>query len=126
MRQKFIATLSLFLLVAVGCGWLSRPEWTDAEVGEAQQTLIAALNAWKSGQVDELAKQSPPIRFQDDDFMAGWHLVDFQLKTPASQIEPFQDVKVQVHLKDVRGTPIRKEVAYQVGLNPNTVQRSDN
>lgn len=126
MRRAAIVMPLLLLSTIIGCNWFSSSKWTDAEAREAQRILITALNAWKSGQVHELARQDPPIRFQDDDYLAGSHLDDFELKTPSSQIEPFQDVKVQMHLKDARGAPIRKEVAYQVGLNPHTVQRSDN
>lgn len=100
---------------------------TDQDSERARLVLITALDAWKSGSPQSLSTQDPPIRLQDDDLMAGWQLVSYELLKPTSLILPFDDVLVQLELRDQNGKSIRKAVSYQVGLAPLlTVQRSDN
>jgi len=35
------------------------------------RTLITTLDSWKNGKTAELARRIPPIRFVDDDLLAG-------------------------------------------------------
>lgn len=114
----------LLALVASGC---QTETVTDQDPERARLVLITALEAWKSGSPQSLGTQVPPIRLQDDDLMAGWQLVNYELMKPKSLILPFNDVLVQLELRDLDGKPLRKTVSYQVGLAPLlTVQRSDN
>jgi hypothetical protein len=126
MWPKTIAVLCFLLLVVIGCGWLKKPTMTEDQSDEARRALLTALDAWQTGQTASLATHTPPIRFQDDDFVAGWQLIDYQLVDRMQAIEKFRDVKVQLNLRDVRGKIVRKDVSYQIGIDPTTVQRSDN
>ncbi len=126
MWAKLITVVCIALIALVGCGWLVGTKLSEEEVEQSQRLLISVLDAWKTGQAHTLASQTPPIRFQDDDYMAGWRLADYQLVNPKQQIQSFRDVPVQVNLIDRQGKPLQKTVTYQVGLDPLTVQRSDN
>ncbi len=114
----------MLALIASGC---QSGAVTEQDPERARLVLITALEAWKSGSPQSLTAQTPPIRLQDDDLMAGWQLVSYDLMKPKSLILPFNDVPVQLELRDLDGKPVRKTVSYQVGLAPLlTVQRSDN
>jgi hypothetical protein len=126
MWAKMITVVCVVLIALVGCGWLTGSKLSEEKVEQSRHVLISVLDAWKTGQAHTLAAQTPPIRFQDDDYMAGWRLVDYQLVNPKQQIQSFRDVPVQVNLIDRQGKPLQKTVTYQVGLDPITVQRSDN
>lgn len=85
-----------------------------------------ALDAWKRGQARDLAHRSPPIRFSDEDFAAGWRLGDYELVEPDAPVAPFRDVPVILALRDARGRTARRETAYQVTTSPGlAVLRSD-
>lgn len=123
-KTAFASCVLILALVASGC---RSGAVTDEDPERARLVLIAALDAWKSGSPQSLNTQVPPIRLQDDDLMAGWQLVSYELMQPKSLILPFNDVQVQLELRDLNGKSIRKTVSYQVGLAPFlTVQRSDN
>jgi hypothetical protein len=126
MWAKVMTLICLLLVGLAGCGWFSKRAATEQEVEESRIALTTALEAWKSGRLATLASQKPPIRFQDDDCVSGWQLMDYQFANPAEKIQRFANVKVQVELKDSQGKSVRKTVTYQVGLDPITVQRSDN
>lgn len=84
-----------------------------------------ALDAWKQGQVRQLASAQPPIRFVDDDFADGWQLIDYRLD-PTAALAPFENIAVDLELRDARGKTTTKTAAYQVGLPPNAaVLRAD-
>ncbi len=126
MWAKLITVMCIALIALVGCGWLAGSKLSEEEVEQSQRVLISVLEAWKTGQAHTLSAQTPPIRFQDDDYMAGWQLVGYQLVNPNQVIQSFRDVPVQVNLIDRQGKPLQKTVTFQVGLDPITVQRSDN
>lgn len=126
MWAKVTTLICLLLVGLAGCGWFSKRAATEQEVEESRVAIITALDAWKSGRLASLASQKPPIRFQDDDCVSGWQLVDYQFANPTEKIQRFANVKVQVELRDSQGKSVRKLVTYQVGLDPITVQRSDN
>jgi hypothetical protein len=126
MWAKVLTLMCLLLVCLAGCGWFSKRAATEQEVEESRIALTTALDAWKTGRLATLASQTPPIRFQDDDCMSGCQLIDYQFANPTQKIERFANVKVQMDLRDIQGKSIRKTVTYQVGLDPITVQRSDN
>ena len=97
-----------------GCGW---PEATvsSEDSALAQETLVAALEAWKSGTVTTLAQRDPPIRFVDDDCRAGIQLAEFELEQPDTTIIPHKNVKVSLTLRDRKGQTIERIASYQVG-----------
>jgi hypothetical protein len=120
--------LNIFVCVAglIGCGRFALTDVVeDPEL--AKQTLVAALDAWKAGQVRSLGSQVPPIRFADDDQRAGSQLVEYDFSEPDQPIRPFHDVKIAITLRNARGMLTSKLVCYQVGVDPDlTVLRSDN
>lgn len=126
MCARLITALCITLIALVGCQWLTGSNLSDEAAEQSKRVLINVLDAWKTERVHTLAAQTPPIRFQDDDYMAGWRLVDYEFVNPKQKIQSFHDVPVQVNLIDRQGKPLQKTVTYQVGLDPITVQRSDN
>ncbi len=116
------------LLIAIA-GCTQTPELpTDLryDSGEARAALVTALEAWKKGEARALARRSPPIRLDDDDWKAGLKLADYEIEEPDREIELHQDVEVILSLRDARGNVIRREARYQVATKPGlAVLRSD-
>jgi hypothetical protein len=93
---------------------------------QAEAALVTALDAWKKGEAHSLAQRNPPIRFYDDDLVAGLSLSDYEIEEPDREIEMHKDVEVILSLRDARGTVIRREARYQVATRPSlAVLRSD-
>jgi hypothetical protein len=115
------------LAVMTGCSGPSAPTpevHHDSE--QASAALVAALDAWKKGDVKSLTKRNPPIRLVDDDLMAGWRLFDYEIEEPDTPIQLHKDVEVILSLRDARGKGVRREARYQVGTYPSlSVLRSD-
>ena len=87
---------------------------------------MTALDAWKKGEARALGKRNPPIRFNDDDFLAGLRLSDYEIEEPDREIQSHKDVEVILSLRDARGMVIRREARYQVATRPGlAVLRSD-
>ena len=107
----------LSLVLATGCA-PQTPESTAEESDTAMETLTTALDAWKLGAVDGLARRDPAIRFDDDDCLAGWHLTGYELETPDIAIQPYENVRVNLTLRDPRGNAVERMVGYQVSLTP--------
>jgi hypothetical protein len=86
----------------------------------------AALDAWKKGEAKALPRRHPPIRFVDDDLVAGMRLSDYEVEEPDAPIGLHQDVAVILSLRDARGEVVRREARYQVATEPGlAVLRSD-
>jgi hypothetical protein len=119
--------LPVLLAVVSGCSGPSRPAPEapyDSE--QAKTALIAALDAWKKGEAKSLTKRDPPIRFVDDDLLAGLRLSDYEIEEPDRPFKLHQDVAVILSLRDARGQRVRREARYQVGTVPTlAVLRSD-
>ena len=91
-----------------------------------RSALVAALDAWKKGEAKSLTKRKPPIRFVDDDLLAGLRLSDYEIDEPDLPVKLHQDVSVRLSLRDARGKSIQREARYQVGTDPTlSVLRSD-
>lgn len=126
MRRKLILAILLCLLGSLGC-WRSAFQDSDYDAEVALETLVTALRAWKAGNLASLSSLSTPIRFADDEALAGSRLKEFEVEDPVAVIKPFQDIKVELVLLDPQRRTIRKMVTYQVALKPAlTVLRSDN
>jgi hypothetical protein len=81
--------LALALLVAAGCAKGAGPPAAPAYDGrQAREALVASLEAWKKGQTKTLARRTPPIRFEDDDLMAGLRLADYEIEEPDAPVQP--------------------------------------
>ena len=125
--MRAIRILPLLLAVATGCSGPSRPS-TDPphDSDQARIALVAALDAWKKGDAKSLTKRKPPIRFVDDDQMAGLRLSEYEIEEPDRPIQLHQDIAVILSLRDARGKSIRREARYQIGTDPTlAVLRSD-
>ncbi|WP_165070782.1 hypothetical protein [Paludisphaera rhizosphaerae] len=118
---------ALALVLAAGCG--REPEGSGApsyDSDQAKTTLVAALDAWKQGQAKSLPRRKPPIRFEDDDFAAGFKLTDYELEEPDATIGLHQDVPVFLSLRDKKGDVVNRRVLYQISTTPQiAVLRSD-
>jgi hypothetical protein len=117
----------LLLTLASGC-------WNGAEsaarsrydADRARAALVAALDAWKHGQARQLSRRDPPVRFVDDDLVAGFRLSDYEVEEPDAPLALHQDVSVILSLRDPRGRAVRREARYQVATEPGlAVLRSD-
>jgi hypothetical protein len=119
MRPRRSMAWAFSALLATGCSSATEPSATvryDPE--RARGALIAALDAWKRGEAKGLARRDPPIRFADDDLVAGWALVDYELEEPDAPILLHKNVPVILSLRDRRGKTARRETHYQVATEP--------
>jgi hypothetical protein len=84
------------------------------------------LDSWKQNRAGELAKGNPPLRFEDEDYRAGFRLAEYRLEDGQLPQRPSADIQIKLSLIDPRGKPIEKTVNYQVALEPAlAVLRSD-
>jgi hypothetical protein len=114
-----LGLLSIATLVAAGCSRGAGPALPvryDSE--RARDALVAALDSWKRGEAEGLARRDPPIRFTDDDIVAGWSLVDYELEEPDAPITLHKDIPVILSLRDRQGRTVRREANYQVATDP--------
>ena len=125
MRTFFQSGLLAVSVSSFGCA--TRTPTAVEDSARAKYILVAALEAWKDGQVKSLSSRTPPIRFADDDQRAGLILVDYGFKNEEAGIKPFQDVPIVLLLRNRDGRTLTKTAAYQVAVDPVlTVLRSDN
>jgi hypothetical protein len=116
------SVLPVLTLIA-GC---ARAPELGYDPDQARAALVTALDAWKKGEARSLAQRNPPIRFNDDDFMAGLRLSDYEIEEPDREIQSHKDVEVILSPRDARGMVIRREARYQVATRPGlAVLRSD-
>ncbi len=115
------------VLVVAGCAkqTASAPQ-LGYDSDQARTALVTALDAWKKGEARTLPRRDPPIRFVDDDFVAGFKLADYEIEEPDREIELHKDVEVILSLRDAKGKAVRREAKYQVATKPRlAVLRSD-
>jgi hypothetical protein len=114
------------LFCSAGCSFTVVSEAEHYDRAAAEETLSSALDAWRDGNVKVLIELTPPIRFVDDDILAGFHLVDYEYRQRDLPVRPFQGVPVTLTLKQGNGASITREAWYQVSLDPaRAVLRSD-
>jgi hypothetical protein len=125
--MRVISVPVALLFVFAGCsGTAKQVAEVRHDSEQARVVLVAALDTWKRGEARALARRKPPIRFVDEDFMAGLRLTDFELDEPDTPILPYKDVPVILSMRDKRGRVIRREAHYQVTTDPAlAVLRSD-
>ena len=97
----------LGLCLIVGCS-RSEPVTDVAESDSRRNVLTTALDAWKAGAAATLASNDPPIRFVDDDWVAGRRLAAYSLEDPESLVLPFESVFVNLTLQTTDGKTIEK------------------
>jgi hypothetical protein len=116
--------VSAALLLTTGCSRDLLPVGHDP--APAREALVAALEAWKAGQAGKLKTGNPPLRFVDDDWVEGKVLVGYELANPKAQFLPFENLPVELELRDRSGRTFRKSALYQVTLQPHrAVLRAD-
>jgi hypothetical protein len=127
MAVRLYPVLLGILIVTAGCSRGTEPvEQPPYDSSLARTTLVSALDSWKKGDARTLVKRKPPIRFVDDDSIAGLRLVDYEIEEPDAPIELHKDVSVILSLRDQGGKVIRREARYQVATSPGlAVLRSD-
>ena len=105
----------LFILL-IGCSSDLQP--TDEDSTRARETVTTAVAAWQNETARDLIRIVPPIRFVDDDWVAGWKLIQYDIASPDDPIGPFDDVVVNLTLVKGEGQVVERRVAYQVSLRP--------
>lgn len=121
-RRAYAATLALWL---AGCfvSVQSVDEGYDPQL--AHETLLSALDAWKDGNVKALVTLESPIRFLDDDLLAGFQLEDYEIELTSGSPRPFQNIPVTLTLRKANQS-IQRAATYQISLEPDrAVLRSD-
>jgi hypothetical protein len=115
------------LIVIAGCARAPElPVELRYDSDQARTALVTALDAWKKGEARALARRNPPIRFDDDDLVAGLRLSDYEIEEPDRDLKMHKDVEVILSLRDAHGKVIRREARYQVATKPGlAVLRSD-
>ncbi len=125
LPAQFRILVLAILLAILGCSTQSADQFEDS--ARAKYILVTALDAWRAGKTKSLTTRNPPIRFADDDQIAGTELVDYEFEDESAPIQPFQNVTVILSLKDKQGQTTQKNARYQIGVDPVlTVLRSDN
>ncbi len=120
-RRAYAATLALWL---TGCFVsVQSDEGYDPQL--AHETLLSALDAWKDGNVKVLVTLESPIRFLDDDLLAGFQLEDYEIELTSGSPRPFQNIPVTLTLRKANQS-IQRAATYQISLEPDrAVLRSD-
>lgn len=125
MRHSRSLLAGLCALFLAGCSRLPQPASTY-DSAAAKRSLVASLDAWKDGKLASLDQQMPPIRFVDDDQIAGLELDDYRLNEPEDAVRPHQGVVVELFVRKKGGSLVRRRAEYQVSLWPSvSVLRAD-
>ncbi len=111
--------------IIVGCS-RGEPAEDAAESDHMLNVLTTALDAWKEGTAATLTQRDPPIRFADDDWVAGRRLITYHLEDPEAFALPFQSVYVHLTLQTADGKMVERLAGYQISLMPSlAVLRSE-
>lgn len=120
--MRGVGFLAMMATLAWGCA--GSPPSSEYNSQVAHETLVAALDAWKQGRANQLAKRQPPIRLADDDLRSGCRLLDYTVSR--SDFGAFENVSVTLKLLAANGKPSERIATYQVALSPSfAVMRSD-
>jgi hypothetical protein len=105
------------LIVLSGCG--SGGSAHQADPTQAQDTLHAVLDAWKSGgKPEELEKRTPPIRVKDLDWVGGFKLVGYQAGAEGKLVGYDMNYSVVLQLESPNGKSVKKNAVYTVTTQP--------
>lgn len=104
------------LALASGCG--GTPAAADAD--QARRTLIAALDAWKSGETpDALAARSPAIHVSDTDWSLGATLTGYEAADSGRLAGYDLSFAVVLELKGPKAkAPTKSRAVYVVSTHP--------
>ena len=117
--------LLLALVPLISCGRVA-DMMSEDKLQDYESLLSTSLEAWKVGRAKQLDQAEPPIRFIDDDSVAGLRLTQFHIKPTVRKNLPFQTFQVVLELRDQQNRDFARNAMYQVSLMPRpTVLRSD-
>jgi hypothetical protein len=117
LRPLWLAGL---LMALSGCG--SEGSAHQADPTRAQNTLHAALDAWKSGgKPEELEKRTPPIHVKDLDWAGGFKLVGYQSGAEGKLVGYDMNYSVVLELESPDGKSVKKNAVYTVTTEPGLV-----
>jgi hypothetical protein len=104
------------LALASGCG--GTPGAADPD--QARRTLIAALDAWKSGETpDALAARSPAIHVSDTDWNSGATLTSYEAADSGLPAGYDLSFSVVLELKGPKAkAPTKSKAVYVVSTHP--------
>jgi hypothetical protein len=94
------------------------PARVSVESDRHRNLLTTALDAWQAGTPGALLERQPPIRFVDDDLIAGRQLLAYDLDDPDDVVRPFESVYVTLTLQETNGKTIERQAGYQVTTEP--------
>jgi len=116
-RRTWLGLLIMIVSIA-GCEWW-RPvaPAVNYDGNRAKEVLLDALETWKQGKIGTLASRKPPVRFVDDDQVAGLALVDYRLVAPDQTVAPYENVPVVIKVK-IGNQVIERTTVYQITLVP--------
>lgn len=115
-RQWLVGLVGLGLASVAGCGGISA-----AKVDEAKGHVRKGLEAWKAGgKPDDLKTSSPAVEFNEQLWIAGEKLVNFELTGTARYVDAVQAVRVEAKLtlRGKKGKDRTETVTYDVTLGP--------
>lgn len=119
----------LAALAAAGCGGGPKSLPMAGTPESCRAALAAALDGWKAGRsYQDLAAQSPPVYFMDDDLDRGAKLLDYQVEGEGRPLGTGYSYVVTLSVQDKDGAkpPARKKVAYTAVTEPkHAVTRED-
>ena len=127
MKRTILSALAL-LALAAGCSRSQSPVADDLTYDSMRpkELLVTVLDAWKQRRAVDLRRRQPPIRFADDDWTGGWHLVEYEINEGGFPLRPFKNIKVALTLRDRQGNVLQKQATYQIVLHPGpSVLRTD-
>jgi hypothetical protein len=108
----------LSLLVLSGC---SRGLGPDADANTGGKALETALDAWKNGKTQEdLAKASPSIIMNEDDWRVGKQLLEFKVEDSAMSGRQLR-CHVRIKLQDKDGKTQEQKATYIIDTTPRIV-----
>ena len=104
----------LLLLLSFGLASCSSQQGLPNDSAQHRQLLEATLKAWQSGSLGQLAARLPPVRFTDEDQMAGLRLISFTI------LEPLQApmLEVELQLRTRQGQSLTRRARYHITLEP--------
>ncbi len=104
--RLFLLVPTILILLLPGCG-------KKADLGRAEQAVRASLEVWKGGgKPNQLGEKA--IDIVEPDWLAGYKLVDFQVKNASTQPQQGPRVVVVLSLQGRGGKAVSREVAYEV------------
>jgi hypothetical protein len=109
-------------LTILGCGDLQSKQ----ELQLLEESVTAALEAWKRGErADALKSRTPPIEFYDDDWQRSARLVDYQVVKLYPETDGSARCAVSLTVQRRGRQPVQVQATYQMSHKPHLVIARD-